>query len=344
VLASSLFCNFPPFRSTTGGVEPTFAAIMTEAINVPTTTSTPQANEITPPVAVGSVTPIPVGGTPFFPTMSETPGSPISPSSGKIVFSCYLDSFDQICSMNSDGSGFTRLTTTEATDFYSSLSPNGKEIVFSSRRDGPFQIYSMNLDGSNQHRLTKGLGNLYAPEISPDGKSIAFTVETGNTQNIWVMDRDGSNPRNLTQSKLDNIDPTWSPDGNQIAYSSSQTGTPQLWVMNKDGSGSHQVTNLPNMGGRSSWSPDGKNLAFYAGPKGDHNIFTIGVDGQGLRQLTQGGDNLGPCYSPDGAWITFNSFRDFNNEIYIMRFDGSEQTNLTHAKRPDWQPRWGREP
>ena len=111
--------------------------------------------------------------------------------------------------------------------------------------------------------------------------------------------------------------------------------------MNRDGSDQHQVTDLPNMGGRSSWSPDGSRLAFYAGPKTDHNIYSIGVDGQDLRQLTQGGDNLGPCYSPDGDWIAFTSFRDFNNEIYIMHPDGSAQTRLTYDPRADWQPRWG---
>jgi Tol biopolymer transport system component len=65
------------------------------------------------------------------------------------------------------------------------------------------------------------------------------------------------------------------------------------------------------------------------------------VNGSDLWQLTDRGDNLGPCFSPDGEWITFTSFRDWNNEIYIMHTDGTAQTRLTYDLRADWQPRWG---
>ena len=44
----------------------------------------------------------------------------------------------------------------------------------------------------------------------------------------------------------------------------------------------------------------------------------------------------------DGAWIAFNSERDGNSEIYVMRADGSMQTRLTqndvYDERPDWSP------
>jgi len=68
----------------------------------------------------------------------------------------------------------------------------------------------------------------------------------------------------------------------------------------------------------------------------------INVDGTGLVQLTNGGDNLGPSWSPEGDWITFTSFRDGNNEIYIMHPDGTGVTRLTNNPTSDWQPRWGR--
>jgi Tol biopolymer transport system component len=66
------------------------------------------------------------------------------------------------------------------------------------------------------------------------------------------------------------------------------------------------------------------------------------VDGSNLKQLTSAGDNLGPSWSPDGDWIAFTSFRDGNNEIYIMHPDGTQQVRLTNNLISDWQPRWGK--
>jgi Tol biopolymer transport system component len=57
--------------------------------------------------------------------------------------------------------------------------------------------------------------------------------------------------------------------------------------------------------------------------------------------LTEGSDNRGPTFSPDGAWIAFTSIRDGDNEIYAIRPDGTGLTQLTTNTRPDWQPRWG---
>ena len=326
LLAASLACNFPFI----GPAQPEL---------VPTWTAWPEG-EPSRTVPFLEVTPTPAL---TIPTQTATAEVAFigNPPTGRIVFTCSIDSYDQICLMNADGSDVTRLTTTAATDYYASISPDGTEILFSSMRTGAFQLYRMDPDGVNVERLTNGLGSLYAPEVSPDGSSIVFTVETGGTQNIWIMDRDGGNPQALTNTRGGNIDPTWSPDGTQIAFASTRSGSTQLWVMERDGSDPRQVTDLPNMGGRSSWSPDGSSLAFYAGPKTDHNIFAINIDGTNLRQLTNGGDNLGPCFSPDGDWITFTSFRDFNNEIYIMRPNGSEQTRLTFGPRADWQPQVG---
>jgi TolB protein len=259
------------------------------------------------------------------------------PTSGKIVYTCFIQQIDQICLMNADGSGQTQLTALQATAFYASLSPDGKTIYFSSRESGNFEIYAIRTDGTEMKRLTNNIGGLYAPELSPDGRHIIFT---NGSRGLWIMNADGSNPRALTDRP--DLDPTWSPDGSMIAFASARAGARQLFVMNADGTNVRQVTFLENMGGRNTWSADGTSLAFYAGPFGNRNIYVINIDGTGLKQLTNGGDNLGPSWSPDGNWIAFTSFRDGNNEIYIMRPDGTSQTRLTNNLISEWQPRWGR--
>ena len=277
---------------------------------------------------------------PLAPTLIPSPlpnSGDDSSSSGKIVFTCYINQIDQICIMKADGTGRKQLTDFQATAFYASLSPDGQTVYFSSRESGTFEIYSIDINGNGLQRLTNGIGALYGPELSPDGQRIVF-ANSGN--GLWVMDADGGNPHAI--SFRDDIDPTWSPDGSMIAFASSRSGKRQLHIMNANGKNVNQVTDLNDMGGRSTWSPDGARLAFYRGPAGDRDIFIINADGTGLERLTDGGDNLGPSWSPDGNWIAFTSFRDGNNEIYIIQPDGGGLTRLTNSPISDWQPRWGR--
>jgi hypothetical protein len=49
-----------------------------------------------------------------------------------------------------------------------------------------------------------------------------------------------------------------------------------------------------------------------------------------------------PAWSPDGAKIAFDSFRDGNWEVYVMNADGTNETNVTQDPGtqgdPSWQP------
>ncbi len=280
----------------------------------------------------------------MLPTTALTRNWPGGAPAGKIVYTCYIQGYDQICLINADGSNPRQLTDVKATNFYASLSPDGQEVVFSSNRSGRFEIYSVDIHGNNLTKLTNNIGSLYAPEISPDGKTIVFTNHVNNRQSLWVMDRDGSNPHILTSGNLSEIDGSWSSDGSELAFVSDRSGSNQLYTMDSNGGSAFQVTNLGDMGGRNDWSPDGSQLTFYAGPgkpTWDRNIYVINANGTGMTKLTNGGDNLGPTWSPDGNWIAFTTIRTGNNEIFIMRPDGTGLVNLTSNTRSDWQPRWG---
>ncbi len=57
----------------------------------------------------------------------------------------------------------------------------------------------------------------------------------------------------------------------------------------------------------------------------------MNVDGSEQVRLTNNpAYDWDPSFSPDGSKIAFESYRDGNDEIYIMNIDGSEQVNLTN--------------
>jgi len=87
-------------------------------------------------------------------------------------------------------------------------------------------------------------------------------------------------------------------------------------------------------------SPDGKTIAFEL--LGD--IYTMPM-ARGEAKLIDGGMAFDsqPKFSPDGKWIAFLSDRDGNENVWIMRADGSEAKQLSkdasgEFASPSWAP------
>lgn len=285
---------------------------------------------------------------------SSVQGSVPAPSAadgltGRIVFTCQLfkvQSMDQICIMNADGTGMRQLTTEKKRNYYPSLAPDGGSVVYTSFLEANvYEIYSLNLNSGNVDKLTDKLGVLNAPEISPDGESIILSRgdPTRGSQHIMVMDRNGKDARNI----ISGWDPTWSPDGKQILFASDLEGGVQLFIANRNGKEPHRVTNLPSIRGRSDWSPDGQWIVTYSGPAWNREVYILNADGSNVRQLTpSGGNSQGPSFSPDGKWVVFTAYfdhygEDHGCEIYVIRTDGTDLRRLTDNDYCDYQPRWG---
>ena len=59
-------------------------------------------------------------------------------------------------------------------------------------------------------------------------------------------------------------------------------------------------------------------------------MYTMPVDGGEEKRLTTApGLNDGPEYDPDGEHIWFNSVRSGLMQVWRMKHDGSEQTQMT---------------
>jgi TolB protein len=272
--------------------------------------------------------------------------------SGHIVLTCQihqLQSSEQICMMNADGSDYHRLTIDDNDrHFYPSLSPDGGSVVYSGydRSTGRFEIYDYDLNKKIAFPLTSAFGDLNGPEISPDLKTIVFTRYTNdpNHPTLWLMDSSGGHYRQV--SNISAWDPTWSPDGVQVLFASDRDGLDQLYIINTDGSNLRKVSNLPALRGRSDWSQQNL-IVTYSGAPWSREIYIMKSDGTNERQISPtGGNSQGPSFSPDGMWIAFTAyfekFNDINGcEIYIMRIDGTGLRRLTNNDYCDYQPRWG---
>jgi len=103
-----------------------------------------------------------------------------------------------------------------------------------------------------------------------------------------------------------------------------------------DGSDAQQLTQSPFIDAHPSWSFDGKQICFTRQESnGQFDIWMMNADGSGQRQVTNSsGQSMVPCFSPDGSWIYYCSDADGNYELYKIRTDGSQRTQLTFTDAP----------
>jgi TolB protein len=265
---------------------------------------------------------------------------------GRIVFTCTRGEYNQLCMINSDGSDLAQLTDMEASNYYPVFTPDSSSVLFASNRAGPnFDFFLLNFTEREVFQVTVNVGNVISPDFSPDGRSIVFANRVGdNPTAIWMVNADGLNPRPVYTGTGDIVSVSWSPDGEKIAYAMN-TGTPQEYeIFTMDTSGRNHLKisqGLQGIGGSVDWSPDGTSLLIYAGPFGDKDIFKIDVATGTFVQLTDGGNNAGASYSPDGGYIVFNSLRNNDQaDLYIMEADGSGLRQITNDPEPDWGANW----
>ena len=132
-----------------------------------------------------------------------------------------------------------------------------------------------------------------------------------------------------------------SPDETRFAVSHGGWGA-QAYIFPIDGGEPRQATRFaPSF--FHGWTPDGKNL-LYLGSRGQDglDIYRCAADASEEEweevQLTFGGYNDGPEYSPDGQYIWYNSNISGSAQIWRMKADGSEKTQITQDDRTHMFP------
>jgi len=175
-----------------------------------------------------------------------------------------------------------------------------------------------------------------APNWSRDGKYFLFN-QAGRIMKLPVI---GGEPVALDTgfATRNNNDHGISPDGKWLAISdqSQEQRRSLIYVAPIEGGTPRRITQLAPSYWH-GWSPDGKTLAYCADRNGNYDIYTIPVEGGDEKRLTTAaGLDDGPDYSHDGQYIYFNSERTGLMQIWRMKTDGSEQTQITNDEYNNW--------
>ena len=176
-----------------------------------------------------------------------------------------------------------------------------------------------------------------APNWTADGTALIFN----SRGRLWRFDLATGQTEQIFSGFADdcNNDHVLSPDGSRVAISHSQPGEgSRIYILPLQGGEPRLVTpKAPSY--LHGWH--GGKLCYCAFREdSDGDIYVIGEEGGEEQRLTFApGLSDGPEYDPSGEHIWFNSVRSGLMQVWRMKADGSEQTQITFDEdRNSWFP------
>ena len=157
-----------------------------------------------------------------------------SPDGSRLAVCLSREGGSQIFTVNPDGSGLRRLTSSTAIDTEPRWSPDGQWLYFTSDRGGTPQIYRMPANGGEPQRVTfEGSYNV-SPRLSPDGKMLAYITRNEGKFQVALLDLGNRQTQIITDSDRDES-PSFSPNGRMILLATVTAGRGVLSAVSADG-------------------------------------------------------------------------------------------------------------
>jgi len=179
----------------------------------------------------------------------------------------------------------------------------------------PYVIEAPNWTPDGKWLIVNKDGRLF--RLAPDGSTDLQEIDTGSIvqcNNDHVVTADGR------WIGLSSNDPANARSYNSYVYLVPFTGGEPRRITPLGPSYLHGI------------SPDGKLAAYCAfrGPKMEQDVYVMPLKGGAEKRLTDApGLDDGPEFSPDGRTIWFNSVRTGRMQVWKMKTNGKDQTQMT---------------
>lgn len=162
------------------------------------------------------------------------------------------------------------------------------------------------------------------PSMSPDGRRLAVQQSIAGNTDIRLVDLERGISSRFTSDAPPDIAPVWSPRGDRIAYSTLDDGVFELFERPLDGDRKLLLrTGQPKQ--ITDWSLDGRHILY-------RTVTTVPSIDMDIWAMPLGGDRTPVAvvrtpfverdaqFSPDGAWIAYQSNESGRYEVYAQPF------------------------
>lgn len=230
------------------------------------------------------------------------------------------------------------------------VSADGSKVVFT--RDYQVWLYDVHQRVSNPVQISvfgnttlardqdfRVQGNISAFDVSPDKKKLAF-VSRGE---LFVSDADGKFVRQLNTATDGRVmEVKWLKDNRTLLFSQTWKGYQNWFTIPADGSSTEvqRTTDLQN--NRSLTLDADRSKGVYISGRGDVRIIELSSFQVNTIAQDEIWDifNSTPSFSPDGRFVLYAAFRNFEQNIYVHELESKRTIAITDTYVSESSPVW----
>jgi TolB protein len=147
----------------------------------------------------------------------------------------------------------------------------------------------------------------------------------------------------ITSDDAIDTEPEWSRDGSSLFFTSDRAGSAQVYRVAAGAAQEAQRLTFTNgYNARPRVSPDGQTLALVTLDRGGYRIATLDLKTRNLRVLTDGRQDEGPSFAPNGAVVLYATRAGAKGALAMVSTDGRFQQRLSSdtgdVREPVWSP------
>lgn len=230
------------------------------------------------------------------------------------------------------------------------VSSDGRKVVFT--KDYRLAVYDtatgdvsfpdIRLASKNTLSLAQSFdvkGNITWFDVSSDKKKLAF-VSRGR---LFVSDIDGKFVREMPTDPAERVmEVAWGPDQKTLFYIRTRGGWANLYTMAADGSGEEIQLEQTDANSRLLICNHDKTSGVYL--SGRNHVKRLDISGKKTSLVTTdelwGFQNSAPRFSPDGNYVLFTAYRNFEQDIMIHDLKNDTSFALTSTGVSERVPYW----
>ncbi len=233
-------------------------------------------------------------------------------------------------------------------------SPDGRTLVVDDTGSvsEPLGLFLVDVDTGRKQRLTTpdplSIGDT-DPRFSPDGRTVAFVRAYHRAyQELFTVSSGGGAPTRITADGKQVSAVDWLPGSRTLVFASDRDGDFRLWRVAATAQGSGRT---PQPAGIYGDFPIQFSIArrapvlVYSVLQHDLNIWRLALqprkaEERWSRVAASAAQDASPQFSPDGTRISFRSDRSGDEQIWVVRSDGSNPVQVTTGRLRPSVARW----